>query len=152
MFILLLYIIIQLVQKGKTYLIRRQASTASTCQLDNDASNAIQTAAASAIAQKTTSARICSLDAFRGLAIVTMIFANSGCGKYHWLEHTSWNGIHPADFIFPAFLWIMGVCIPFSLKSQFDKNIPRPDILSNILIVSRGFCGFLIRVSKFGFY
>lgn len=133
-FILLLYIVFKAGQKSKKYLIRRHASTASNCELDNDPS--IVATAAAAIAQQKISNRLCSLDAFRGLAIVTMIFANDGCGKYHWIEHASWNGIHPADFIFPSFLWIMGVCIPFSLKSQFDKNIPRPDILSIILIVS----------------
>lgn len=122
----------------------RLACSASTCQLDNDvtpptsSATAIttQTAAAAMIAQKKISSRLCSLDAFRGLAIVTMVFANAGSGKYYWIEHATWNGIHPADFIFPSFLWIMGVCIPFSLKSQFDKNIPRQDILGNILIVS----------------
>lgn len=62
-------------------------------------------AAAAMVAQKKISNRLCSLDAFRGLAIVTMVFANAGCGKYHWIEHATWNGIHPADFIFPSFLW-----------------------------------------------
>lgn len=147
LFILLVYIIIKLLEQGKQYFISRQACTASTCQLDNDmastqtalqtaaTSTTAQAAAAAMIAQKKISSRLCSLDAFRGLAIVTMVFANSGCGKYYWIEHATWNGIHPADFIFPSFLWIMGVCIPFSLKSQFDKNIPRQDILGNILIV-----------------
>lgn len=151
---MLLYIIFLLGQQCKVYLIRRQASTASTCQLDNDSPAAVTTAAA-VIAQKKVANRLCSLDTFRGLAIVTMIFANSGCGKYHWIEHASWNGIHPADFIFPSFLWIMGVCIPFSLKSQFDKNIPRPDILSNILIVSRNSIYTIVvlkHLSIFGFF
>lgn len=81
------------------------------------------------------SSRLNSLDTFRGLAIVTMIFANSGCGKYHWLEHVPWNGIHPADFIFPSFLWIMGVCIPISVRSQLRRAVPTRRILLNILIV-----------------
>lgn len=87
------------------------------------------------ITESPTTSRLCSLDAFRGLAIVTMIFANSGCGEYFWIEHASWNGIHPADFIFPSFLWIMGVCIPISLKSQFARNIPQSDMLKNIFVV-----------------
>lgn len=129
---------------------KRQMRSASTCQLDTPTATpsasaaaasgatatSTQTAAAAIIAQKKISSRLCSLDAFRGLAIVTMVFANAGCGKYYWIEHATWNGIHAADFIFPSFLWIMGVCIPFSLKSQFDKNIPRQEILGNILIVS----------------
>lgn len=143
LFILLLYIIIKLLERGKRYFMRRQACTTSTCQLDIDAVSSTgaaaattQTAAVAMMAQKKISNRLCSLDAFRGLAIVTMVFTNTGCGKYYWIDHATWNGIHPADFIFPSFLWIMGVCIPFTLKSQFDKNIPRQDILGNILIVS----------------
>lgn len=86
----------------------------------------------------TPSTRLNSLDTFRGLAIVAMIFANSGCGKYHWLEHVPWNGIHPADFIFPSFLWIMGVCVPISIRSQIRRSIPTRKILLNILIVCVG--------------
>lgn len=82
--------------------------------------------------------RISSLDTFRGLAIVTMIFANSGAGRYWWLEHAAWNGIHFADFVFPSFLWIMGVCIPISVKSQLAKNIPKKEIIHSIIIVSLG--------------
>lgn len=76
--------------------------------------------------------RLISLDAFRGLAIVTMIFCNCGAGKYRWLEHATWDGIHFADFIFPSFLWIMGVCIPISIKSQMAKNILKRDMIVNI--------------------
>lgn len=165
LFILLVYIVIKLLEQAKQYFISRQACTASTCQLDNDmastqtalqtaaTSTTAQAAAAAMIAQKKISSRLCSLDAFRGLAIVTMVFANSGCGKYYWIEHATWNGIHPADFIFPSFLWIMGVCIPFSLKSQFDKNIPRQDILGNILIVCSPFSRFRVwKHLTFGFF
>lgn len=129
--ILLAFIVYKLFQRGRQYILSRNNTTASTSQLDNEAT----ISAVNASIHKNTSNRLCSLDAFRGLAIVTMIFANSGCGEYHWIEHATWNGIHPADFIFPSFLWIMGVCIPISLKSQFAKNIPRSEMLSNILIV-----------------
>lgn len=139
-FVLLLYVMLRLLQSGRKYWMNRYNLTASTCPIDSDAT----TSAVNVSMQKNVSSnRLCSLDAFRGLAIVTMIFANSGCGKYHWLEHASWNGIHPADFIFPSFLWIMGVCIPISLKSQFAKNIPRSDILSSILIVRQFLCRIL---------
>ncbi|XP_055297749.1 heparan-alpha-glucosaminide N-acetyltransferase isoform X3 [Sitodiplosis mosellana] len=146
-FVSLAYIIFVLLQRGRKYLINRNNSTASTSQLD---SHDVTLAAVNAAKQKNLSSnRLCSLDAFRGLAIVTMIFANSGCGEYHWIEHASWNGIHPADFIFPSFLWIMGVCIPISLKSQFAKNIPHQDILSSIFIRSLKlfFVGLLIHTA-----
>lgn len=88
------------------------------------------------LSERRVTQRLSSLDTFRGLAIVAMIFANCGGGKYIWFDHVTWNGIHPADFIFPSFLWIMGVCIPISIKSQITKNISIDTILSNIAIVS----------------
>lgn len=108
--------------------LNRKAITESNEQLDE--SQHTEAAAKS-------SRRISSLDTFRGLAIILMIFANSGAGKFEWFEHAIWNGIHPADFIFPSFLWIMGVCIPVSIKSQMNRNVPRNVILNNICIVSK---------------
>ncbi|XP_026476119.1 heparan-alpha-glucosaminide N-acetyltransferase-like [Ctenocephalides felis] len=77
--------------------------------------------------------RVKSLDTFRGISIVLMIFVNSGGGHYWWIEHATWNGLHVADLVFPFFLWIMGVCIPISILSQLRKNTPRKNILLNIL-------------------
>ncbi|XP_055631012.1 heparan-alpha-glucosaminide N-acetyltransferase [Toxorhynchites rutilus septentrionalis] len=81
-------------------------------------------------------ARLNSLDTFRGIAIVVMIFANSGGGHYWWFEHATWNGLHVADLVFPWFLFIMGVCIPIALRSQLSKNTRRVTILKNITIRS----------------
>lgn len=79
--------------------------------------------------------RLRSLDTFRGLTIVLMIFVNSGGGRYWWIEHATWNGLHIADLVFPWFLWIMGVCIPMSVKSQLGRNTPKKDMLINVLRV-----------------
>lgn len=121
--ILLIYFITRFaaVIFGKYFVI--ETANSSSDQLNNDTPS------------KTPSNRLGSLDAFRGLAIVSMIFANSGCGKYYWLEHAPWNGIHAADLIFPSFLWIMGVCIPISQQSAFVRNIPKTEMLKGILIV-----------------
>lgn len=89
------------------------------------------------IAAEKASKRLSSLDVFRGLAIVSMIFANSGGGRFDWFEHAVWDGVHPADFVFPSFLWIMGVCIPISIKSQISKGIPRNEMLYNIFEVKK---------------
>lgn len=48
-----------------------------------------------------TKKRLKSLDIFRGIAIVLMIFVNSGGGSYWWMEHAVWNGLHVADLVFP---------------------------------------------------
>lgn len=62
-----------------------------------------------------------------------MIFVNSGGGKYWWIEHATWNGLHIADLVFPSFLWIMGVCIPISIKSQMSKGTKKIVICRRIL-------------------
>lgn len=73
------------------------------------------------------------------IAIVLMIFVNNGGGHYWWIKHATWNGLHIADLVFPWFLWIMGVCIPLSMKSQLGRNIPKRTIIRNIFVVSSHF-------------
>ncbi|XP_035914517.1 heparan-alpha-glucosaminide N-acetyltransferase [Anopheles stephensi] len=87
-------------------------------------------------AQVTARKRLQSLDTFRGIAIMLMIFVNSGGGHYWWIEHATWNGLHVADLVFPWFLFIMGVCVPISLRGQLNRNVPRRMILSNIAVRS----------------
>ncbi|XP_014244708.1 heparan-alpha-glucosaminide N-acetyltransferase-like [Cimex lectularius] len=79
------------------------------------------------------SKRLASLDAFRGMCIVLMIFVNDGSGGYEIIDHTTWNGLHLADVLFPWFLWIMGVCIPISIKSQIKRKVRRWKILTTIV-------------------
>ncbi|XP_028028527.1 heparan-alpha-glucosaminide N-acetyltransferase [Bombyx mandarina] len=89
--------------------------------------------------------RLRALDTFRGMAIVFMIFVNDGAGGYWWMEHATWNGMVAGDLVFPAFLWIMGVCIPLSVKSAFAKGIPRWKIVMHI--VRRSIMMFLLGMS-----
>jgi len=60
--------------------------------------------------------RILSLDAFRGLTIAAMILVNSPGNQtsYTFLNHSEWNGCQFADFVFPGFLFIVGVSIAYS--------------------------------------
>lgn len=74
------------------------------------------------INQITKKPRVQSLDTFRGISIVVMILANYGAGHYNFLEHATWNGLNVADLVFPWFMWIMGVCIPISVKSALKRN------------------------------
>lgn len=69
------------------------------------------------------------------MAIVLMIFVNSGGGHYWWIEHAPWNGLHLADIVFPSFLWIMGVCIPISVKSQLARGTTKWRICFRIIWV-----------------
>lgn len=79
------------------------------------------------------SGRLLSLDAFRGLAIVLMIFVNYGGGHYSFFKHAPWNGITVADLVFPWFLWIMGVSLVFSVRSQLRRTTKRIIIVLRIL-------------------
>jgi predicted acyltransferase len=68
----------------------------------------------------TTSARLVSLDVFRGGTIAAMILVNNpGNGaSYGPLQHAEWNGWTPADLIFPFFLFIVGVSLVLSFQSR----------------------------------
>ena len=48
-----------------------------------------------------TKSRVRSVDTFRGITIALMIFVNDGAGGYWFLEHAAWNGLQPADLVFP---------------------------------------------------
>uniref|UniRef100_A0A914E4U6 Heparan-alpha-glucosaminide N-acetyltransferase n=1 Tax=Acrobeloides nanus TaxID=290746 RepID=A0A914E4U6_9BILA len=62
--------------------------------------------------------RLKSLDCFRGIDMLMMIFVNFGAGGYYYLDHAPWNGLHFADVIFPWFIFMMGTSMAMSLRSQ----------------------------------
>lgn len=69
--------------------------------------------------------RLLSLDVFRGLTIMLMILVNSvpiNYLAYPLLEHAQWNGFTLADWVFPSFLFIIGVTIVISLSKRTQPN------------------------------
>ncbi len=79
--------------------------------------------------------RLASLDIFRGVTIAAMLLVNNGgIGEaYAPLEHAKWHGWTPTDLIFPFFLFIVGVAIPFSLSKRSSSNgSSRLTLLGNI--------------------
>lgn len=65
--------------------------------------------------------RLLSLDVFRGFTVAFMIIVNNpgDWGNLYWpLEHAHWNGCTPTDLVFPFFLFIVGVAIPFADKAN----------------------------------
>ena len=71
-----------------------------------------------------TSARLISLDVFRGATIAAMILVNNpGNGAAYWpLRHAKWNGWTPTDLIFPFFLFIVGVSLVLSFRSRLRRG------------------------------
>ena len=107
-----------------------------TVHSSNEETDRKPTQSGSGSGQVTPKKRLQSLDTFRGIAIMLMIFVNSGGGHFWWIEHATWNGLHVADLVFPWFLFIMGVCVPISLRGQLNRNVPKRTILSSIAVVS----------------
>ncbi len=77
--------------------------------------------------------RLTSLDAFRGIAIAGMILVNMAgvAGQaYPPLLHADWNGYTPTDFVFPFFLFIVGVAMAFSLSKYSGFRLKRTQNLT----------------------
>ena len=72
--------------------------------------------------------RLLSIDVLRGMTLIFMIIVNqpgSWDNVFAPLLHANWNGLTPTDYIFPNFLFIVGVSIVLSLnnrKNELDKN------------------------------
>ncbi|HKN16477.1 MAG TPA: heparan-alpha-glucosaminide N-acetyltransferase domain-containing protein [Candidatus Sulfotelmatobacter sp.] len=81
---------------------------------------------------KPTSERLLCLDVFRGLAVAGMILVdNPGSDDLaYWpIKHADWNGWTPADFIFPSFLFLVGISMVFSFAARLQRGESRKQIL-----------------------
>ena len=83
--------------------------------------------------------RVRSVDYLRGVTIFLMIYFNTGViGSPWWLEHypKNLNGMTIVDVIFPSFLMIMGISIPYALGAQIEKGSTALGLLPGILFRS----------------
>lgn len=86
-------------------------------------------------------ARLESLDAFRGLVIVTMTLVNYLAGVKNlpaWTQHmpAKMEGYTIVDLVFPGFLFIVGVAIPLSLHSRRVRGDSMLALLGRVLLRS----------------
>lgn len=69
--------------------------------------------------------RLLSLDIFRGITIAGMTLVNNpGSWEtvYPPLLHADWHGVTPTDWVFPFFLFIVGVAIPLALGRRKEAG------------------------------
>jgi predicted acyltransferase len=65
--------------------------------------------------------RLLSLDIYRGLMVAGMIIVdNPGSDEHAYspIMHAKWNGWTPADFIFPSFLFLVGISLVYSFDAR----------------------------------
>ncbi len=87
------------------------------------ASAVSDTDSAASDATQVNANRILAIDAFRGLTILVMIFVNTLAGVRGmpaWMEHmpADVDGMTFVDVVFPAFLFIVGMSIPFAVAQR----------------------------------
>lgn len=85
------------------------------------------------------SKRIATIDILRALTMVLMIFVNdlwSLTNIPEWLEHVApgVDGIGLADVVFPAFLFIVGLSLPYAIRARRNKGASDWELIKHILV------------------
>jgi predicted acyltransferase len=90
--------------------------------------------------------RLASLDVLRGFDMLwiigggSLVVALSKALDWGWLnvvadqmEHVPWNGFHFFDLIFPLFMFISGVAIPYAITSKIEKGADKSALFRKAL-------------------
>jgi len=84
--------------------------------------------------------RVGSVDIFRGLDLLLMIFVNNVAevtGLPWWTYHRgNVNGMTYVDMVFPAFLFLMGMSIPLAIDARRSRGQSQLKIWAHIMIRS----------------
>ena len=89
--------------------------------------------------------RLYSLDTLRGFDMLWIIGGGSLVGalakatEWSWVEvlglqmhHVQWEGFRFFDLIFPLFMFISGVAIPFALTSRLEKGVAKSTLFRKV--------------------
>lgn len=101
---------------------------------------------------KVSANRLLSLDVFRGITIAGMVLVNNPgtwSAIYPPLQHAEWHGWTPTDFIFPFFLFIVGVAIPLAFARRVEAGGSHKDLY--IKIIRRSIIIFALGLLLSGF-
>jgi predicted acyltransferase len=82
--------------------------------------------------------RVLSIDIMRGLTLFLMLFVNDLFvpGVPHWMVHTKadFDGMGLADWVFPGFLFMVGMAVPFAIQSRLKMGDTNPRVFVHIII------------------
>lgn len=82
--------------------------------------------------------RVLSIDLMRGLTLFLMLFVNDlyVSGVPEWLVHTEadFDGMGLADWVFPGFLFMVGMAVPFAIQGRFKTGDTFGKVLIHIFI------------------
>lgn len=98
--------------------------------------------------------RLVSLDVFRGMTIAGMVMVNNPgtwSAIYGPLKHAAWHGITPTDYVFPFFLFIVGVAIPIALGKRIAEGITN-DVYFKIVTRAASIFALGILISAIPFF
>ena len=87
--------------------------------------------------------RILSIDTFRGFTIFMMVFVNELAGVANipaWMKHVpaDADAMTFVDVVFPAFLFIVGMAIPFAVKNRLEKGESQFEFWKHVVIRTVG--------------
>ncbi|MCE1199893.1 MAG: hypothetical protein LWW85_13070 [Marinilabiliales bacterium] len=81
--------------------------------------------------------RLVALDAFRGMVIAAMILVNypgNWKAMYAPLAHATWEGTTPTDFIFPFFVFMVGISVALSFTKQLGQGKRNSEMIRKIVL------------------
>jgi len=87
--------------------------------------------------------RIASIDVFRGLTILSMVFVNdlaSVTGIPFWMKHAAegTDSMTFVDLVFPAFLFIVGMSMPFAFSMRKERGASSGQLWIHLLVRAGG--------------
>ena len=100
-----------------------------------------------AITDESSQRRVISIDVFRALAMIVMVFVNDLDTAGNSLIQNvpprlghgeGSSGLALADTVFPAFLFIVGMAIPLAIERRREKGISNLQIWKHILLRTAG--------------
>src|SRR5450759_2901668 len=96
---------------------------------------------------KTAQARYLALDAYRGFIMLVLVSGGFGLaalakrnpafiGIANQFDHRDWEWIAFWDLIQPAFMFMVGVAMPFALARRLEQGAPQRQLFGHVAVRS----------------